>query len=320
MSKYSYEKEMLKKREKLIELTLEERKEIIDIYNKASEDVLKRLKSVKKGSMKERYLKELDKSLKNYKKKLNIELEKAIREYMRKAANLGISPTKEYFKNMQIPMTLKNSFSSMFTNLSPSVVRVIASGELYKDGKSLSSRIWNITNKNGNDIKAIIQNALIEQKNASDLAKELEKYIKSGVGTKQKTYVKGINRDISYEAVRLARTCMAHAMNEGSVQASMNNPFSKGLKWNLSSEHVPRLSKFGKTRDICDDYAEQNRYDLGTGVFPAKEYPIGHPNCLCYSCEIVEDIEKSSDEIIRWINGESNKKLDNWARRNGFEI
>lgn len=315
-----YEKSILDKRLGLHKLTLKQREDIINIYKKCSEEVVEKLKVAKKGTMNERYLGELKKSLESYRKDLTIDLEKATREYMRKAANLGVTPTKVYFEDMKIPMELRNTFSAMFTNLSESTVRMIASGNMYKDGRSLSSRIWNITGKNGSDIDTIIQMALGEQKSANELAKQLEKYINNGVGTKQKTRIPGINSDISYEAVRLARTSMAHAMTESSIQASLNNPYSRGLKWNLSGEHYSRIAKFGLTRDICDDYAEQNRYDMGQGVFPSKDYPVSHPNCLCYSTEKLEDIDKASDEIIDWINGAENKKLDEWARKNGFNV
>lgn len=316
----NYRDRIIKNRKKLLRLTIKQRKEIIEIYNKAGEEVLEKLKSVKKGSLQERYLKELDNAIKQYKKKLNVRLENLIREYMIKAANLGIEPSMDYFENMDIPFSIKSSFKSMFTNISDDVVKLLVSGAYYKGGEALSKRIWNITNKNGNDIDKIIKISIAQQESINEIAKKLEKYLIKGAGTPQKTKIKGINSNISYQSVRLARTSTAHAHNEAKVSSSMENPFSTGVKWNLSSEHSSRIGKFGMTKDICDEYASQDNYDLGTGVFPAEKVPISHPNCLCYLTEEVEDIDKASDDIINWINGEENKELDKWAKNNGYKI
>lgn len=315
-----YTKVLIIRRNKLLSLTLEQKQEIINIYIKASKDVLKRLENTKSKSLEERYLKELKKSIDEYENSLQIDLDKSIRKYIQKAADLAVEPSKDYFENMDIPFVTKQSFKSMFTNISDDVLKLLVQGGYYEDGKTLSTRIWNITKNNGKEIDNIIKVAIAEQKSTNKLAKELEKYIKDGVGTPQKTTLKGISKDISYQAVRLARTSIAHSFTEASVNADMNNPFNTGTKWNLSSQHVARLSKFGKTRDICDDYAEQNEYGLGKGVYPSKYYPIPHPNCLCYATSVNVNIDIASNEIIRWIKGEENKKLDEWAKRNGFNI
>ena len=315
-----YIRAILNRRKQYIELTLDQKQEIINIYTAAGQEIKSRLTKAKKGSLNERYLKEMDKSISEYIEQLNIELDKSIRRYMQKAADLGVDEPSSYFEDMKIPMEVKQTFKSMFTNISDSTVKLLVSGGYYKDGKTLSSRIWNISKGSGKEIETIINIAIAEQKSTNELAKDLEKYIIDGVGTRQKTKIPGISSDICYEAVRLARTSIAHSYIESSVQGGMNNPYCLGLKWNRSSEHSARLARFGKTRDICDDYAEDDKYDLGAGVYPPKYYPIGHPNCLCYSTNVLVDIEIAESEIIDWINGSTNKKLDAWARRNGFTI
>lgn len=314
--KYKYNH--LERRRKLLELTIESKKEILSIYREASEEVLRKLKTVKSKSMNERYLKELYKSIEEYKKRLNVDIENSIRNSALKAADLGLDQSKDYFENMDIPLSIKKNFSSMFTNISDDVLRILVDGDLYKDGKTLSKRIWDITKRNGKSIDNVIKIAIAEQKSANELAKDLEKYIKKDIGKKQKTRVTGIDRDISYQAIRLARTSINHCFIEANVQEAMDNPFNIGLKWNLSSQHSNRLAKFGVRRDICDEYAEQNNYGLGKGIFPPKYYPKGHPNCLCYSIEIMIDIDEAREEVIRWINGGQNRKIDLWAKRHGF--
>lgn len=320
MALSKYQQVLLNRRNKLLDLTLEEKQEIINIYIKAGKEVTERLKKAKSKSLSERYLKELKKAIENYEKVLQYDLDKSIRKYMQKAAELGVEQSKTYFENMDIPFVIKKSFNAMFTNISDDAVRLLVQGGYYKDGKTLSKRIWDISKTNGREIDSLIKVAVAEQKSTNALAKDVEKYIIEGVGRPQKTFIPGISRDISYQAVRLARTSIGHAFTESSVGAGMNNPFNIGMKWNLSSQHVARLSKFGKTSDICDTYANQNEYGLGPGVYPSKDYKIGHPNCLCYSTEVTVDIKTAERDIIDWINGKSNKKLDQWALNNGFDI
>lgn len=316
---HQYPKSLIETREAFLKIAIQQQKEIIKIYKSASEDIEKKLISAKKGTLNERYLKELSKSIDKYRKELHKELNKKILEDIKYSANVGTEQGRKFFEDIDVEFKLKQSFIGMFTNISDDVVKLMVSGGFYKDKTTLSSRIWSLTEKNVRDIDKLINIAIAEQSSVNELSEKLVPYLR-GEGTKQKTLLKGINRNIAYEAVRLGRTSMAHAINEATIQSAMNNPFAHGIKWNLSSSHVERMSRFGKTRDICDEYAEQNRYNLGTGVFPPERTPVSHPNCLCHLIEVQVDVDEASKEIIKWINGASNPKLDKWARYNGFDV
>lgn len=62
----------------------------------------------------------------------------------------------------------------------------------------------------------------------------------------------------------------------------------KGIKWNLSKSHTE------KDKDICDQYATQDLYGLGPGVYPVSKVPIGHKGCRCY----LTDVLYQGDELI----------------------
>lgn len=100
---------------------------------------------------------------------------------------------------------------------------------------------------------------------------------------------------------RLARTSITHSFSETTIENAKENPFNKGIKWNLSASHSFRMH--GKT-DICDDYAGK--------VFKPNEVPLQHPNCLCYFTEENEDIDQAIKELKAWSEGEANPKLDKW--------
>ena len=62
---------------------------------------------------------------------------------------------------------------------------------------------------------------------------------------------------------------------------------------------------------ICDEYANQNDYGLGQGVFKKSNVPLQHPNCMCYMTSVItKDLEDIASEINDWIHGASNSKLD----------
>ncbi len=92
-----------------------------------------------------------------------------------------------------------------------------------------------------------------------------------------------------YHAIVIARTEGAEAFREGFVKrAEQMTHLVKGVAWRLSASH-PR-------KDICDEYATQDKYGLGSGVYPPKELPrVPHPNCLCFWQTVLHD--KAAEEL-----------------------
>lgn len=94
-----------------------------------------------------------------------------------------------------------------------------------------------------------------------------------------------------YHAIVIARTEGAEAFREGLVTRAEQMPdLVRGIKWNLSTSH-PR-------KDVCDEYATQDKYGLGAGVYPPKELPsVPHPGCMCYwTMELSEAESETQDE------------------------
>jgi hypothetical protein len=73
--------------------------------------------------------------------------------------------------------------------------------------------------------------------------------------------------------------------------AASNSSIVKGLKWNLSKSY----SKNGKEIcEQCNQYATQNLYGLGPGVYPVNIVPKGHDGCHCF----LTDVLYEGDELI----------------------
>lgn len=328
-----YQQTVLEARKKFLKLNLQQDKEIFKIYEEAGLQIVERLSKAKAGGLTSRYLTELDKSINQYKRELSTKLSKSIKDGMEASSQIASAVQLSYLDNIAPSEDLKATFRKMFSQLDTDVVKTLISGNYYKDGKTLDNRIWNISKKNTDDINRIIKVNVANGANARDLAKQLDNYInpKNRISSKP-IYItnekgklvklpppSGISNNISYQAQRLARTSLDHANTETYIQGSKKNPFCKGLKWNLSSSHYERqVKRHGP--DICDKYAKENEYDLGPGVFPADKYPIAHCNCLCYCTTVMIDIEDARAELIAWVKGENNSKLDKWLKDYGEEF
>lgn len=107
---------------------------------------------------------------------------------------------------------------------------------------------------------------------------------------------------VSYAAMRLARTELNNAFRTSQELRYRDEPWCKGMKWNLSGSHPKR--------DECNDYAEADEHGLGAGVYPFGHVPRGHPNCLCHLTPHQEDEE---DFIEAFLAGDYSEFIDETA-------
>lgn len=96
---------------------------------------------------------------------------------------------------------------------------------------------------------------------------------------------------VRYAAMRLARTEINNAYHAISVNQAADKPWVQGMKWNLSGSH-PKP-------DECDELAHEDKFEMGSGVFPAQEVPRKpHPHCLCVAVPMVVDEEEFLDALV----------------------
>lgn len=109
---------------------------------------------------------------------------------------------------------------------------------------------------------------------------------------------------IRYAAMRLARSEINNAFHAVSVKQAQDKPWVHSMKWHLSGSH-PRA-------DICDEYAHEDKYDLGPGVFPKGEVPRKpHPQCFCYVTEVQLDEDEFLDKLV---SGDFDRYIDEQRR------
>lgn len=303
-----YEKIARQIRKEVSKLTLEQQKQILKIYDDAINELAKAAAKAKDKSLTKRwvlsYMKELEKTQEELRKSLN----KQIKEGVEIAAELGIRPEQLIMKEifLRIEIDPGDHFVTMFNKVKEEVIKDIISGNLYKDHRSLSSRIWQYSNEFGKDIQYAINQAFAEKKSAIKLAEDLEKYVLDPARrptTWGKVYPNLKYKKVDYNAMRLARTSINHAYQTASIQSSSMNPFVEGILWRSALQH-------GRTCEVC-----MERHGK---IYPVDDVPLDHPNGLCTMIPYIpKSLSEVADELRRWFDGEPNETLDLWYNKYG---
>ncbi|MCT4593170.1 MAG: exonuclease SbcC [Anaeromicrobium sp.] len=299
-----YRKRVLEARTKFLELNKKQEKELFQIYKDLANQLSNEIISCRTTSG-GKYLKELNQIVQTYMNDLNIKLSSTIKSNIEASSQIASSAELAYYEAITDDIKLKSMFNKTVLKSSSDSVKKLIQGNYYADGKTLDKRLWNITKSNAKDIDRFIKINVTRGANSKKLAEQLEKYINPAKRIEAKTLEAGMNKSIAYQAQRLARTSITHSFGETTIENAKNNPFNKGIKWNLSASHSARMH--GR-KDECDDYAGR--------IFKPNEVPMQHPNCLCYFTEENEEIDKAIEELKAWSNGKTNSKLDNWYENN----
>src|SRR5690606_27513764 len=167
-----YEKIAKEIRKRVSRLTLQQQRELLQLYDDAIKELAEKASKSKSKSLTERWVKDYLKELEKVRKELTKELNKSIKGYTTKAAEIGTEVEQQIlskaFKLAGIDPG--DHFKTMFSRVQDKVVKDIISGNLYKDKRTLSQRIWNYTNEFGKDIQYMINRGLLEKKSAIELA------------------------------------------------------------------------------------------------------------------------------------------------------
>jgi hypothetical protein len=287
-------------------LTLEQEKAILKAFNDAGVDLIEKIKKSRNGYLPKRIYKD-------YAYDLHKVMVHVMHEYSEKAAENAVDGQVLHLLNIlggdgnATAKDFEKDVRSASLVFSRRAAEAVTKGEIYKDGKNLSKRVWSNAARAGNDVQQIVTQGLASGMSAVDMAKMLEQYIdpkarkewdfeqiteKLGRTTAHKY------ENLEYNALRLARTTISHSATAGVRQWGKVNPYARKVQWH--SVHAP-----GRTCQACRD--------LDGEVFPIEECPFDHPNGMCYQTIWYEDsLEEIADELRGWIDGEPNDVLDAW--------
>ncbi len=312
----AYRKWALGARKKYIELTLRQDLEIRGLYIRAADRVAQELRKLAlktpSSYIRKRQLEELESALRAEADRLTGNLTKAFEQYIEQVVKVGGGYSQaivlDLFKKAGMDIT---RLRTMFATVNRQAVE--ACWARTKKGLFLSDRIWEQGENFRNAMRDIIQESVAIGQDAVTTARMIQQYVRKGAMTLAKRYPNMMKRmkgripgNISYEALRLARTEMTAAFGEGTIAAARVSPSYIGMKWVLSHSH-PMV-------DICDTLAEHNE-GLGRGVYPPGDEPPypAHPNCLCALVPIHEEPEEFVERLKKWRDDPtSDQELEKW--------
>ena len=311
-----YFKELQTARDKrLKKLLVREQNELIKIYNKAFQDAYEDLcnsrdigESQAVQEAKAAYTKQLYNELNSLCMKYN---KAASKETTRKMADFTNNIYGDYSKD-KLDAIDKNA-----NIVNKWAVDQIVKGSIYKDGKSLSDRIWRVSEDAGKQIHDAIASMIAQGKGAAEMSQTLKQFGLGGHRTwdrnkiKEKLgpgYARSYGRGLDYEALRLARTTLNHTAQLATMNLDKINPYAGAIRWR--SDHTN-----GKTCDLCISRATDDHEGLGPGIYLLQHVPFDHPNGYCHAenvfimnGKVVTPTEMAKD-IGKWIKGQPNSGM-----------
>lgn len=199
------------------------------------------------------------------------QLERGIRDSVR----MGIETYKIPLEIAGLPSaSLSTSFGLIHQDTVEALHDFIAA-----DGLKLSDRLWRLTAATKRKVEETIQQAIIKGESSRETAQKLitpSGQVGSDVADILTQRAPG---NVVHSALRISRTELARANNEGFLRTGEKISVVAGNRWNLTGSH-PRV-------DICDTYATQDVDGLGAGGYKSGNYPsMAHPECMCYPTPI----------------------------------
>ncbi|HHV42078.1 MAG TPA: hypothetical protein GXX72_04435 [Clostridiaceae bacterium] len=287
-------------------LTLRQQLQILQIYGDAIQYLSEKAEGAGQESLTRRWALDYASELAIERIRLQKRLERSIKSNIGKASGYGVQFDLQMFSILAERLGISERFKDVFSQIPLETVRPIMSGELYKDKRSLSERIWCLGDELEKDMQYIVNRGLIEHKSAVELAKDLEQYVKEPAKrptTWGKAYPNLRNKKVDYNAMRLARTSINHAYQTASIRSAERNPFVEGIEWHSALQH-------GRTCELCAQRHGQ--------VFPKDDVPLDHPNGLCTMIPYIpKSLDQVADELRGWLGGGENERLDEWYKKYG---
>lgn len=315
-----YKQWALQQRRDFMELRLDQDEEIRIMYEDISRRITQDIAAGNINQFDAERLQAIKRQMKDRIDELNSQLTINLDRYIQGNIEVGSTYAKQVaidiveragIIRLNKPM-IEQAFSKMNTN----AVEAMWSRSRY--GLTLNDHIWNKNENYRKNIGTILTSGVATGEDCVTVARALEKYVKKGKKTFAEDYPNMMGRmpgrvpeDLSYEALRLARTEMTSAYGMGTMKSATLNPTNRGVRFILSASH-PEY-------DICDVHCGADDYGLGPGGYPvdqAPDYPF-HPNCLCIMTQINEDPITLMDRLKAWEDDPSSQPdLEEWYQTN----
>jgi hypothetical protein len=158
------------------------------------------------------------------------------------------------------------------------------------DGYTLSTRIWSNSIETRKRMEGMLDRLIAEGRGSAQIARIMEQFLLPG--REALRTMRPYGRDVSYYAMRLARSEIASAANRAAYVSAVTNPFVETID-------IARSASGDPTCEICAEHAtidiDQSRVSDPIPVDEA-DIPIYHPHC---QCRAQSNVGQSPSEVVR---------------------
>lgn len=272
--------------------------EITSLYDKWADEVGKRAeyyknKTTTSSSVMERQARELQRQLRATAHEVAKELHGVVKNNIYLVAESVVKCNNEWLASLGFDA---RKIGIAFSHVPDKIVRRLVSGQIYKGGWNLSTKIWSNNESVMKDAYTIVAKGMAENATMYDIAKNLESYVRPEVhkpwnpkiwmknnGTGKWEYKRIYRKQVDYSAQRLGRTLVQHGYQTSFIETTKGNPFIKDYVWHANGSRPCSLCKM----------RDGNHYSK-------NDLPMDHPNGMCVMEPDVS--ETLVDDIANWYN------------------
>lgn len=311
-----YARDLLVARRDFLRLRSRSELAIRQVYVRAADRIAEQLRDLRPtvGGLTRRHLMVLEQALRREADAIHDGVTRQVQGSMESAVALGARPIDRHLlraiEEAHVPVDVLK-LQRGFAEVNRAAVEALWART--HRGLRVSDRIWNTANDARTAMRDLVQAGVAMGRDPVRIARDLERYVRGGAVTLAGDYPNMLRRmgrwipkNLSYEALRLARTETTKAFQEGVYSRGRTNPAYRGVKWMLSDAHP--------FPDVCDTLASADLYGMGRGVYPVGEEPVvPHPNCLCYVVAVLLDRELFVQDLLAWQSDPGSRAyLEEW--------
>lgn len=270
--------------------------QIQDVYRRAADGLARDIAEASPDSLRHAHLTALQQKLDRRVREMNQETLAAVHQGIWRSSAAGSSVVAGVTAAQMQGVVAKAAVDSLFAGINERATLAMLA-RTRRDGLMLSDRVWRCGESARQSVTTIIEDAVARGQSAKTTARLVQQYMQPNIWTAHKLETRrrlGVSKDVSYQAMRLARTEMNNAFLEGMVAANQHSPGYRGIYWRLSPQHA--------IFDICTDMSNDLSHGE-PGFYPKGEEPVRpHPQCVLGGT--VVSGPRVVGSATRWYEGE----------------
>lgn len=312
MTKREFERAYLAARRSYSKLTRETLVKVKEIYEQAAAKVsqIVALTEAKElSSLTSAINRQLNSVLEQAAKEIRDQLDDGIKNALATGSSKITDITEKYLVDLvgiSEGKITQSGIVNMFIGVDKKLVESIVN-RVYQGGYTFSDRIWRVGERFQKDIKNVISVGLASGRDAIDIARDIQVYVKQGrraLATRYGDLVgsefrKRIHKSVDYNALRLVRSELYQSLQDASVLSGEMNPASQGL--------------YDWVRNTSEDWNCECPELEANGPYEADEIPeYPHPNCLCTIRPRLMDSKEFTTDLKEWVRSGDSGYIQDW--------